>query len=105
MREGFLFARLTPDFLSDIAFFTQFGYTLFIMVVRMRHTRSHTANRRAHHALVAPRLSVCKDCGASHKRHTVCINCGKYRGRVVINTAAKAEKKAKKSESMKAAAK
>lgn len=63
------------------------------MTVRMRHTRSHTGNRRSHHALKEPRLSLCPDCKAPTKRHSVCPSCGRYRGRVVIDMAAKVEKK------------
>ena len=63
------------------------------MTVRMRHTRSHTANRRSHHALKEPRLSACPDCKAPTKRHTACLACGKYRGRVVVDMVAKIEKK------------
>ncbi len=59
------------------------------MVVRMRHTRSHTANRRSHHGLKAPALSVCKNCGASHRPHHMCLDCGFYNGRVVIDLSAK----------------
>ena len=59
------------------------------MVIRMRHTRSHTANRRAHHALTAPELAVCKNCGAHHRPHHMCLDCGYYKGRVVIDLAAK----------------
>ena len=59
----------------------------------MRHTRAHTANRRSHHALANPRLSTCKDCGAQHLRHQMCANCGKYRGRVVIDVQAIMAKK------------
>lgn len=59
------------------------------MVVRMRHTRSHTANRRSHHAIKAPALSVCKNCAASHRPHHMCLNCGFYNGRVVIDLLAK----------------
>lgn len=66
------------------------------MVVRMRHTRAHTANRRSHHALNAVRLSTCKDCGAAHLRHAVCMNCGKYKGRTVIDVHAELAKKEKK---------
>ncbi len=55
----------------------------------MRHTRSHTANRRSHHALTAPTLAVCKNCGAQHRPHHMCLNCGFYKGRVVIDLAAK----------------
>ncbi len=57
------------------------------MVIRMRHTRSHTANRRSHHALTAPNLSVCKNCEALHRPHHMCLNCGFYKGRVVIDLA------------------
>ncbi len=59
------------------------------MVIRMRHTRSHTANRRSHHALTAPNLAVCKNCGAQHRPHHMCLDCGFYKGRVVIDLAAK----------------
>ena len=59
------------------------------MVIRMRHTRSHTANRRSHHALKAPNLSLCKNCGSEHRPHHMCLNCGFYKGRVVIDLLAK----------------
>ncbi len=60
------------------------------MVNRMRHTRSHTKNRRSHHALKAPTLAVCKNCGASHRQHHMCLECGFYNGRQVMDL--KAEK-------------
>lgn len=59
------------------------------MVVRMRHTRSHTANRRSHHALKAPAVAVCKNCGANHRPHNMCLECGFYNGRQVMDLAAK----------------
>ncbi len=77
------------------------------MVIRMRHTRSHTANRRSHHALKAPNLALCKNCGDQHRPHHMCLSCGAYKGRVVIDLAAKkkdrearisAKKEAKKGE-------
>lgn len=64
------------------------------MVVRMRHTRSHTANRRSHHALKSPEMAVCKNCGAMHRPHHMCLACGFYNGRVVIDLKAKAEARA-----------
>jgi len=59
------------------------------MVVRMRHTRAHTANRRSHHALKAPALAVCEHCGATRRPHNMCLECGWYKGRQVIDLAAK----------------
>jgi len=66
------------------------------MVVRMRHTRSHTANRRSHHALAAVSLALCKDCGSPKLPHAVCNVCGKYKGKQVLDVHAKIEKKEKK---------
>lgn len=66
------------------------------MVVRMRHTRGHTGNRRGHHALTEVRFSGCPSCGTLIPRHRVCTNCGKYRGRSVVDISAKSLKKANK---------
>ncbi len=66
------------------------------MVIRMRHTRAHTANRRSHHALDGARLSKCVKCQALHMRHQVCTNCGTYRGKAVlkvVKSIAKTEKR------------
>lgn len=62
----------------------------------MRHTRSHTGNRRSHHALRGVQLAKCTHCGQDILPHTVCINCGKYQGRQVIDVLAKLTKKEKK---------
>lgn len=40
--------------------------------------------RRAHHALNAPHLLVCTNCGEKHLPHRVCPNCGHYAGREII---------------------
>lgn len=66
------------------------------MVVRMRHTRSHTANRRSHHAIKAPALTLCKECGSPKAPHAVCQVCGKYKGREVLDVHSKLAKKEKK---------
>ena len=63
------------------------------MSVRMRHTKGHTANRRSHHAIKAPRLSKCGNCDSFHIRHRLCDNCGNYRGKQVVDMVAKIEKK------------
>ncbi|PIP55955.1 MAG: 50S ribosomal protein L32 [Candidatus Zambryskibacteria bacterium CG_4_9_14_3_um_filter_42_9] len=65
------------------------------MTVRMRHTRSHTSNRRSHHALAKSALS--KDgSGNFHLRHRLSKVTGTYRGRKVVDLTAKIDKKAKK---------
>lgn len=53
------------------------------MVVRMRHTRAHTANRRSHHKITAPAISVDTKTGTIHLRHRASID-GMYKGRQVI---------------------
>lgn len=65
------------------------------MVVRMRHTRAHTKNRRSHHALTKPALSK-DEAGNVHLRHRLNPITGIYRGRKVIDLSAKLERAAKK---------
>jgi large subunit ribosomal protein L32 len=72
---------------QHVAFLPTFGIVLATMVIRMRHTRSHTKNRRSHHALEAPNLAKCSNCGASHRQHHMCLECGFYKGRQVIDLA------------------
>ncbi len=59
------------------------------MVVRMRHTRAHTANRRSHHALKAMNLQKCSNCEAMLQSHRVCDVCGYYKDKKVVNVKAK----------------
>ncbi|MFA6077742.1 MAG: 50S ribosomal protein L32 [Candidatus Paceibacterota bacterium] len=75
------------------------------MVVRMRHTRAHTRNRRSHHALVEGSLSKCEKCSAPHLTHRACPNCGTYRGRQVLDVTKKILKKEKKAKAASAAKK
>jgi ribosomal protein L32 len=67
----------------------------------MRHTRSHTANRRSHHALKRKLFSIDKETGVAHLRHHVSLTTGTYRGKTVMNVTAKAEKKAAKAKALK----
>lgn len=57
----------------------------------MRATKSHRNNRRSHHALTAPAITKC-DCGATQLRHRACAQCGKYRGRQVVDIVARSER-------------
>ena len=63
------------------------------MVIRMRHTKSHTKNRRSHHALKAPALSKCTNCGEMHRPHHMCLECGHYNGRQVMDIGAEKAKR------------
>lgn len=70
------------------------------MVVRMRANKSHTANRRSHHALFGPRLTVDKESGVTHLRHRVSLETGKYRGKQILDVHTKLDKKTKKGKSV-----
>lgn len=63
------------------------------MVIRMRHTRSHSKNRRSHHALKQPTMAVCSNCGAHHRPHHMCLECGFYKGRQVMDLKAQKDKR------------
>ena len=73
----------------SIAFSLYFAIVLATMVIRMRHTRAHTKNRRSHHALKAPTLAVCSNCEAKHRPHHMCLECGFYNGKMVVDMTAK----------------
>lgn len=68
------------------------------MVNRMRHNRSQRGSTRSHHFLKGLPLTKCSECQAALIRHQACPNCGKYKGRNVIDLEAKTLKKQKKSE-------
>jgi large subunit ribosomal protein L32 len=75
------------------------------MVVRMRHTKSHTKNRRSHHALASTNFVKCENCKELKRGHTVCLSCGFYRGMKVLDLVKKMEKKQKKEKAKKAESK
>lgn len=68
------------------------------MVVRMRSTRSHTGNRRSHHALKAQGFALCANCKAPKRKHAVCEGCGQYKGRKAIDVETRLKKDTKKSQ-------
>lgn len=63
------------------------------MVTHMRHTRAHTANRRSHHALKPAALSKCSHCGEMHRPHHMCLACGYYKGKQVMDLEAEKAKR------------
>ena len=91
----------TGQVFCGVDIYTYFRYTQKTMVVRMRHTRSHTKNRRSHHTVASIRVSK-DESGTTHVRHRMNPVTGKYRGREVVDTIAKKAKRvAKKKEKSK----
>jgi large subunit ribosomal protein L32 len=65
-------------------------------VPKQRHTKSRRNKRRMHIFLDSPNLVECPKCGQAMLPHTVCPNCGYYKGREVINVLEKLDKKQRK---------
>jgi len=66
------------------------------MTVRMRHTSSHTKNRRSHYKVRVMSAVKCAKCGVAALPHKVCQNCGFYKGREVVDVLKKLTKKERK---------
>ena len=67
------------------------------MTVRMRHTRSHTTQRRAHHAIAAQSFAKDKS-GNTYMKHRVSLATGVYNGKTVLDVNKKINKRIKKKE-------
>lgn len=51
---------------------------------KKRQSSSRQGKRRAHDHAKTPTLALCNNCGAWHVFHTVCNDCGYYRGKLAI---------------------
>lgn len=69
---------------------------VLVMSVRMRHTSSHSKNRRSHHALTATSIVKDKDSGALRRPHRLDETTGTYRGILIVPERKKALKKEEK---------
>lgn len=65
-------------------------------VPKQRKTKSRQAQRRMHLFIERRSLAVCQKCGKPVLPHTVCRNCGYYKGREVIDVLKKLNKKERK---------
>ncbi len=59
-------------------------------VPKRKMSKSRTRTRRAHDALPRIELPNCPRCGRAVKPHTVCGNCGYYRGVMIVDMEAQA---------------
>ncbi len=62
------------------------------MSVRMRHTRSHTNNRRSHHALSGVATVIDKESGELRLPHRLDESTGMYRGKLIAAPKVKKER-------------
>jgi large subunit ribosomal protein L32 len=65
-------------------------------VPRHSHTRSKVGKTRMHKNIKRVVLNVCPKCKKPILSHTVCKNCGYYKGVEVVNVLAELTKKEKK---------
>lgn len=65
-------------------------------VPRGKHTKARRNNSRMHIYLKPAGLTLCRKCGKVLLPHTVCQNCGYYKGIEVIDVLKKLTKKERK---------
>jgi len=65
-------------------------------VPRAHSTRGQKGRSRSHLALKPPGLVKCDHCSKLKLPHTICLNCGFYKGEEKINVLAKELKKKEK---------
>ena len=55
-------------------------------VPKRKTSKAKRDKRRSHDSLSAPAQSVCPQCGAPKLPHRVCVSCGSYKGREVVQS-------------------
>jgi len=53
-------------------------------VPKKRQSKSQKGRRRAHIKAEEQELTECSECGETKRPHTVCSNCGYYKGEQVV---------------------
>lgn len=51
---------------------------------KRKHSKQRRDKRRTHDKAVVPTLVTCQNCGAAVQYHTVCRECGHYKGKPAI---------------------
>ena len=54
-------------------------------VPKRKHSKARKNKRKSHLAIKATALRRCARCNSAVKPHTICTNCGHYRGRMIID--------------------
>jgi len=52
---------------------------------KRKTSKARRDKRRSHHKIADVPLTGCSNCGALHRLHHVCMECGYYRGRQVLD--------------------
>jgi large subunit ribosomal protein L32 len=65
---------------------------------KKRHSRQRQGKRRASIRLAVPGMTTCLNCGHKNIPHTVCSNCGYYKGQDVMAKATATPKEEPKTE-------
>ncbi|MBI5221219.1 MAG: 50S ribosomal protein L32 [Candidatus Magasanikbacteria bacterium] len=74
-------------------------------IPRSKHTKSRRNKSRMHIYIKRPVFGICPKCGKETRPHTVCWNCGYYKGEEIINILEKLTKKERKKREKEMAAK
>jgi large subunit ribosomal protein L32 len=54
-------------------------------VPKRRHSKARVAKRKANWKLVSPNLVECPQCHSLRAPHRVCLECGYYKGKEIID--------------------
>lgn len=63
---------------------------------KQRHSKARRDRARVFHQIKAKKLIACPKCGTQTLPHKACPKCGYYKGKEVVNTLKKVNKKVKK---------
>jgi large subunit ribosomal protein L32 len=65
-------------------------------VQKQRHTRARRDRARVQYEITSKNLITCSKCSEQIRAHSVCPKCGYYKGKEVMDTMKKIDKRAKK---------
>lgn len=68
---------------------------------KRRHSKARKNKRRTHKHLSAPQLNKCPHCGAPKIAHRICLSCGYYDGKKILDVEKKKKKMEKKKQKQK----